>query len=156
MREIKFRGKRVENGEWVYGQLVYKKCLRDNGMPEIYFKMWEEEYVYIYEDNSENNIEEYPTEFVEIIPETIGQFTGLYDKNNTPIYEGDLIKYACGGTEDYVIQEIDEVFFNNEYGTFEIAINKNKENSEVLGFWLADLYEDSFYQVIGNIFDKED
>ena len=82
------------------------------------------------------------------------EYEGLYDKNNTPIYEGDLIKYACGGTEDYVIQEIDEVFFNNEYGTFEIAINKNKENSEVLGFWLADLYEDSFYQVIGNIYDK--
>ena len=129
MREIKFRGKNRYANNWFYGYLTKEK----------------NKYYITSDTNS----------FYEVIPETIGQFTGLYDKNNTPIYEGDLIKYACGGTEDYVIQEIDEVFFNNEYGTFEIAINKNKENSEVLGFWLADLYEDSFYQVIGNIYDNE-
>ena len=127
MRKIKFRGKRIDNGEWVYGY-----------------------YIAVFSHSIVDNI----GVAFEVESKTIGQFTGLYDKNNTPIYEGDLIKYACGGTEDYVIQEIDEVFFNNEYGTFEIAINKNKENSEVLGFWLADLYEDSFYQVIGNIYDK--
>lgn len=138
MREIKFRGKRIDNNEWVYGG--YMKNI--NG-------------TYITDTDNFHLRKTYKNYLV--CDETIGQFTGLYDKNNTPIYEGDLIKYACGGTEDYVIQEIDEVFFNNEYGTFEIAINKNKENSEVLGFWLADLYEDSFYQVIGNIYDnKED
>ena len=142
MREIKFRGKRIDNGEWVYGYYI-EDGLNNHYIVEI-------------KDNKDKDYYYGKTyRYVEVIPETIGQFTGVYDKNNTPIYEGDLIKYACGGTEDYVIQEIDEVFFNNEYGTFEIAINKNKENSEVLGFWLADLYEDSFYQVIGNIYESE-
>ena len=34
MQEIKFRGKRKDNGEWIYGQLINKKCIRDNEMPE--------------------------------------------------------------------------------------------------------------------------
>ena len=146
MKEIKFRGKRIDNNEWIYGNLIV-----DVNKTGRFFII--ESGVISYKSN-DTSIKEFINDYIEIIPNTIGQFTGLYDKNNTPIYEGDLIKYACGGTEDYVIQEIDEVFFNNEYGTFEIAINKNKENSEVLGFWLADLYEDSFYQVIGNIYDK--
>ena len=69
MREIKFRGKRIDNGKWVYGDLqhVGKK-------------------IFIYDVNCTGNIE--------IDPSTIGQYTGLKDKNIKEIYEGDILSLA--------------------------------------------------------------
>ena len=71
MREIKFRGKRTDNGDWIYGYLM----------------VWKDGYTNI-------NIEE---EGFQVNPETVGQFTGLKDKNGKEIYgEGDIYKDANG------------------------------------------------------------
>ena len=64
MREIKFRGKRIDNGEWIYG---------------YYFKSWEKAYILWGTTNDIPNK-------IEVIPETVGQFTGLKDKNGVEIY----------------------------------------------------------------------
>ena len=73
MREIKFRGKRVDNGEWMYG--YYFKGF--TGIP----------YILVLHDHILGM-----TEYYEVDPDTVGQYTERKDKNNTKIYEGDIVE----------------------------------------------------------------
>lgn len=154
MREIKFRGKGIEEydkDKWYYG---------------YYIKLDKTTYCFKedYETNKDNSehkiVFDVMTDWglpnqhkmADINIDTLGQFTGLKDKNGVEIYEGDLLRYSEDTSE---ISGIDEVFYNEEYGTFEVAINRKRNDTEVLGFYLSRLGIGTKYEVIGNIYESE-
>ena len=127
MREILFRGKRVDNGEWVDGSLLY-----DSEQNESYIAV---------------NYNDKVARVQEVIPETLGQFTGLTDKNGKKIFEGDIIKIPDDYDEFGInAGEIYEVYF--AFGGFRL---KPKYRPNAKGFWLD---EDETFEVIGNIHDN--
>lgn len=77
MRPIKFRAKNI-NGVWYYGSLVYS----DEINAAIYFQ------------TGRGLVK--TMDWVYVKPETVGQFSGLYDCNGNKIYEGDIVKWSNG------------------------------------------------------------
>lgn len=149
MREILFRGKRTDNGEWVYGDLIQNvDCLKIR--------------------EQEKSIKKIAKSY-EVDLETVGQFTGLLDKNGKKIFEGDIIRYAELYEYNCYIESLDnfEAYDNVDFGDIwtvdEVvygikigypAFDLNRHNFEVNG--LSELNESGnyFYEVIGNIYDN--
>ena len=129
MREILFRGKRVDNGEWIQGDLVQ---FLPHGIVRIV-------------------TQEPPYKDAEVDSDTVGQFTGLTDRNGKKIFEGDIIHL-----------EYSQVFFGGEYFgeyTAEVSykegcfITDGINNGDEIETPLSGFDNDEL-EIIGNIHDN--
>lgn len=121
MRAIKFRGKSVADGVWIFGSLYTPTAISDKS--------------FIFDEDG--NI-------VEVIPSSVGQFTGLTDKKGKDIFEGDVVleRLKCNrkdGDPYEIIFEDCQWFGKNSYG--------NKTG-------LSLLYDFHILKIIGNIHDN--
>ncbi len=131
MREILFRGKRLHDNKWIYGNFV-SDC---DGSPHIIESRFfcEDGHHLQYEDNTDTP--------VFIIPETVGQYTGLTDKNGVKIFEGDIVDYISSDvignlkTGTIIVEDMtdyDTMIYLNHSDELQIIGNIH-DNPELLG-----------------------
>lgn len=124
-REILFRGKRTYNGKWIEGYLL------EQNIPDYHSYIVAS---FIAEqDNRHTDIIEF--DIYDVIPETVGQYTGLTDKNGVKIFEGDIIRFK--DNIGYVIYTDDDASFLVDSPNRYIAMDYSNE-----------------FEIIGNIHDN--
>ncbi|WP_028547222.1 YopX family protein [Paenibacillus taiwanensis] len=145
-RPIKFRGKQIDNGEWVYGNLIRMNNEVGCGEPPVFSNCW------IMEIKDELEIRSFAddctvwtdNELIQVDPETVGQYTGDNDRG----YEGDILEWIepirseHGDIEDYEHCR-GVVEWDNERSGFIVRCANGNE-------WLDDLMN---ITVIGNIYE---
>lgn len=132
-----YRGKRKDTGEWVYGDLIH-----DKGEQKEHLFIW-------YETDTFPFVNE-----AEVDPETVGQYTGLTDKNGTRIFEGDILSVHF---DDLFPKKESRYLFPKEGSRYE-AVWYDYGGHIKSGSGFFDTMEQNwinmFLEVIGNIHDN--
>ena len=133
MREILFRGKRISNSKWVEG-FMYSQHFPLEFRDDFYIRCYDTDYL--------------------VLPETVGQYTGLTDKNGVRIFEGDILKSTIK-----FIDCNDEGYSILHHDIEDIGIVEWRKDGFMIahksGTWARSFYGCENY-VIGNIHDNPD
>lgn len=126
MRQIRFRGRSLRTGEWLYGDLLRN----ENGAVAVVppFKL-----------NKHNECSYY-----EVDADTVGQFIGVTDKNGKEIYGGDLVRYYDDIEDELVTRPVE---YLDDYCAF-CAVHPKRDPDGIFAQWE--------YEVVGNIHDKKE
>ena len=127
MRKILFRGKRADNKEWCFGDLL---------------QVPSKNFCSIIEQKSLATNRT-------VKAETVGQYTGLTDKNGKKIYEGDIVKHFNNCGDDY---DIGEIYYDTEFVGWRRTTNGKFHNKTLILTYK--LNPNCIYEVIGNIHDN--
>lgn len=138
-KEILYKAKRVDNGEWVCGLPIYKNYIRVFTEHE-------------YEDEDGKKVKYSTTQECQVDPKTMCEFTGLIDKNGNKIFEHDIVDYEDCPASDYYRETIivNQGVIEFEDGAFFVT---NRETVE-----MDDLVYNGVMEcdVVGNTFDNID
>ena len=132
MRTIKFRGLRTDGKGWVYGG---------------YFQHTPDE------DGVRYYIFDFNEGAVEVIPESVGQFTGLHDKKGKEIYEGDMLRDDYTD-EDILIEDYSVVVWDEKFCQWAIDNSFAKDGSSFTN--LVEYFGRETFEIIGNVFENPD
>ena len=141
MREILFRGKRTDNGEWAEG---YYACESNHACFAYELKYHHYIFKDVFLDWNLGGLEKY-----EVIPETVGQYTGFTDKNGKKIFEGDIITELDGGMDGIPRKVVWREAYM-QYGCPLVRRHWAYGNNDC-GLWMM---QSENIEVIGNIHDN--
>ncbi|MBO5828837.1 MAG: hypothetical protein J6R59_10370 [Paludibacteraceae bacterium] len=145
MREILFRGKRANKKDWVYGGVIPLDT--DSGYVFIAEPFLSASTLPVYE------IIKHHTHLV--IPETVGQCTGLTDKNGKRIFEGDIVSFGINKRLMYVHWNDETLTWElTDIGTPIYEVNHLINTIELAEIQVESAYGEVFSEVIGNIYDN--
>ena len=131
MSEILFRAKRKDNGEWIEGSLVYYRDIVS---------------IIVHDERYYDSYGELPS--FKVVPETIGQYTGLTDKNGVKIFEGDIVEHP----DTSYISNIStgEVYYDTRFAEIRVLLPEHRGIG--VTNLLADIIDEAV--VIGNVHDN--
>lgn len=125
MREILFRGKSIEDNKWVYGDLIREKKSFGKICTRIY--------------RTTNN----GWELIDVDSKTVGQYTGLNDKNGTKIFEGDILEFIDNDNE---VSYYEVIYSETDCRWI---IRQNRKEIDNLDYFVK-----KYMTVVGNIYDN--